>query len=105
MRATAPRFSRCLCCITAGLSASLWACATGPDASRVHRVIDGWHAAAARGDAGEYFGAMADDAVFLGTDATERWPLEAFREFASPYFGRTDDDGAARPAWVYVPRG
>jgi hypothetical protein len=35
--------------------------------------------------------------VFLGTDATERWDLAAFREFAHPYF-------AKGKAWTFVPR-
>lgn len=40
---------------------------------------------------------MSDDFVFLGTDATERWDLAAFREFSHPYF-------AKGKAWTFVPR-
>ena len=53
---------------------------------RVGEVIDAWHAAAARSDAEIYFGLMTDDAVFLGTDATERWDMAAFRAYAEPRF-------------------
>ena len=51
-------------------------------------MIDGWHAAAARADEDAYFGAMTEDAVFLGTDATERWDKAAFRTYAHPHFAK-----------------
>lgn len=63
----------------------------------VHAVIDGWHTAAASGDFGGYFSRMTGDAVFLGTDATERWTRAEFEDFARPYF-----DGVE--AWTYRPR-
>lgn len=63
----------------------------------VEDAIDAWHRAAATGDFRGYFGRMTEDAVFLGTDATERWERGAFEEFARPYF-----DGVE--AWTYVPR-
>jgi hypothetical protein len=53
-----------------------------------------WHRAAARGDFDGYFGRMTDDAVFLGTDANERWTRAEFEAFARPYF-----DGVE--AWTY----
>ncbi len=49
-------------------------------------VLDAWHLAAARADAESYFSLMAPDAVFLGTDATERWTKTEFRAYAEPYF-------------------
>ncbi len=49
-------------------------------------VLDSWHLAAARADADSYFGLMAPGAVFLGTDATERWTKDEFRAYAEPYF-------------------
>jgi uncharacterized protein (TIGR02246 family) len=51
-------------------------------------VIDDWHKAAADADEARYFGHFTADAVFLGTDATERWTREAFRAWAKPYFAR-----------------
>jgi uncharacterized protein (TIGR02246 family) len=51
-------------------------------------VIDDWHAAAAEADEARYFGHLTDDAVFLGTDATERWGKKAFREYAHPHFAK-----------------
>lgn len=62
----------------------------------IAHLLDTWHHAAATGDGDVYFGAMADDFVFLGTDATERWPRDEFVAFAEPYF-----DG--EEAWTYTP--
>lgn len=52
----------------------------------IARVLDDFHDAAARADEARYFGHFAADAVFLGTDATERWEREAFRRYAHPHF-------------------
>lgn len=52
----------------------------------VSTFLDNWHLAAARADADAYFGAMAADGVFLGTDATERWTRDVFRAWAKPQF-------------------
>ena len=62
----------------------------------ISAIIDDWHRAASQADEARYFDHMAADAVFLGTDATERWDKAAFRDFAHPYF----DKGKA---WTFVP--
>lgn len=54
----------------------------------VAAVLDDWHAAAAAADEARYFGHFTPDAVFLGTDATERWTVEEFRRYAHPYFAK-----------------
>jgi hypothetical protein len=51
-------------------------------------VLDDWHDAAAHANEGRYFGHFAPDGVFLGTDASERWDVEAFRAYAHPHFAR-----------------
>ena len=63
----------------------------------MNRVVDDWHQAAAAADEARYFGHMTADAVFLGTDATERWDVLAFRTFAHPFF-------AKGKAWTFTPR-
>lgn len=63
----------------------------------INAMLDDWHDAAADADEARYFGAMASEFVFLGTDATERWDLAAFREFSHPYF-------AKGKAWTFTPR-
>ena len=59
-----------------------------PDPHRVaiDDVLDAFHAAAARADETALLARFADDGVFLGTDATERWQGAAFREFVRARF-------------------
>lgn len=64
---------------------------------QVNAVVDDWHKAAAEADEDRYFGHMTSAAIFLGTDASERWNATEFREFAHPYF-------AKGKAWTFVPR-
>lgn len=63
-------------------------CAQAPEAQAVAGVLDDWHQAAAVADEARYFGHLREGAVFLGTDATERWDREAFRTWARPHFAR-----------------
>lgn len=55
---------------------------------KINSVLDSWHLAAANADFEAYFDKMTDDAVFIGTDATENWQNEAFRAFSKPYFDK-----------------
>lgn len=59
----------------------------------IDEVLDGFHAAAAASDEERYFGFFTEGGVFLGTDATERWDVAAFRAYAHPHF-------AAGRGWV-----
>jgi len=61
-----------------------------PNADRgaIDGVLTAWHKAAADADFEAYFGLMTDDGVFLGTDATENWQNQEFRDFSKPYFDR-----------------
>lgn len=73
-------------------------CATGaaPPREQIDQMLDAWHEAAAHADEEGYFGSLASDAVFLGTDATERWRRDEFERLMMPYFQR-------ETAWTYVP--
>ena len=51
-------------------------------------ILNSWHKAAAEANFDEYFNAMTDDAVFIGTDATENWNKQEFISFAKPYFDK-----------------
>jgi metallo-beta-lactamase class B len=64
--------------------------------AEVERTLNGFHEAAARADGEAYFALMTRDAVYIGTDATERWSLAEFRAFAEPYFEKGR-------GWTYVP--
>jgi ketosteroid isomerase-like protein len=63
------------------------AASPSPDA-QISSVLDDWHAAAAAADEARYFGHFAPNAVFLGTDGTERWTVDEFRRYAHPYFAK-----------------
>ena len=64
--------------------------------AKVDRTLDAFHEAASRADGEAYFALMTKDAVYIGTDATERWSLAEFRAFAEPYFEKGR-------GWTYVP--
>jgi hypothetical protein len=61
--------------------------ASNPTA-QVAAVLDDWHAAAAAADEARYFAHFTKDAVFLGTDGTERWTRDEFKAWAHPFFAR-----------------
>jgi len=60
-------------------------------------VLDQLHAAASKADGDAYFALYTPEAVFIGTDAGERWTKEEFRAYAAPYFSQGK-------GWTYVPR-
>lgn len=49
--------------------------------------LDALHEAAANAQFDRYFGLYTEDAVFMGTDATERWNLDQFKGYAEVPFG------------------
>lgn len=51
-------------------------------------MLDNWHLAAAQANFEGYFAHMANQSIFIGTDATENWTLTEFKEFSKPYFDR-----------------
>ena len=63
----------------------------------VRAVLERFHAAAAKADGKQYFACLAPDAVFLGTDASERWSVPQFRAYCEPYFSKGR-------GWTYVAR-
>jgi len=56
--------------------------AMATEQAAIAAVLDDWHAAAAASDEARYFGHFAEGGVFMGTDATERWDVGAFRVYA-----------------------
>lgn len=54
--------------------------------NEIDRVLESFHAAAARADETALFACLTEDAVFLGTDATERWPGAEFRRYVTDRF-------------------
>ena len=83
----------------AALLTSLAGCASAPSSNAtradIDRVLDALHERASKAEGEAYFELYTPDAVFLGTDATERWTLEEFKAYASPHFG-------AGNGWTYT---
>jgi ketosteroid isomerase-like protein len=62
----------------------------------VNQFIDNWHKAAARADADAFFGSMTKDAIYIGTEAGERWLRDELREWSKKYF-------EGESAWDFKP--
>lgn len=60
----------------------------------VSAILDALHEAASEADFDRYFSLYAGEAVFLGTDATERWTREEFMDYTKARF----DTGTG---WTY----
>ena len=65
-------------------------------ADTLHTFIDNWHKAAATADEDIFFGSMAADGIYLGTDASERWLRDTFQVWAKFAFERES-------AWSFKP--
>ena len=52
----------------------------------ITRLLDGFHSDAANARYDAYFSRFADEAYFLGTDATERWSVAEFMVYAKAPF-------------------
>ena len=62
----------------------------------IKNTLSAFHQAAANADTKQYFSLLSDDAVFIGTDATERWTKKEFKAFVQPYFSKGQ-------GWLYTP--
>lgn len=58
------------------------------DSSKVAAMLDSFNIAAVKADFNTYFNFYTDDAIFIGTDATERWNKTQFMAYAKPYFDK-----------------
>lgn len=67
---------------------SAFANAQTSDKDKINQTLDNWHKAAADVKFETYFNLMADDAIFIGTDATENWTKPDFKVWAKPYFDK-----------------
>lgn len=54
----------------------------------VNQLVDLWHKAASEANFKQYFDVMEDDAIFIGTDATEYWNKQEFENYAKPHFDK-----------------
>ena len=71
-----------------------------PDEELTRFVIDSlineWHHAAAIADEKSFFGFMTKEAVYIGTDTSERWQRDELAEWSKKYFDRSS-------AWAFTP--
>jgi hypothetical protein len=74
--------------VALGLAAVLFSCRGSDQPQEIHQFINQWHEAAARADDAAFFGSMAENSIYIGTDAKERWTKNEFITFAKPYFDR-----------------
>lgn len=56
--------------------------------TEVNDLLDQWHKAAAEANFNDYFNLLSEDAIFIGTDATENWNKTDFMAYSKPYFDR-----------------
>lgn len=63
----------------------------------ISSALDALHDAASKADGDRYFALFGPEAVFLGTDASERWPLDEFKTYANKRF-------ATGAGWTYTLR-
>ncbi|MGC4101131.1 nuclear transport factor 2 family protein [Ferruginibacter sp.] len=56
--------------------------------TQINTMLDSLNIAAGKADYNKYFSYYADDAIFTGTDATERWDKKAFMAWAKPIFDK-----------------
>jgi hypothetical protein len=61
---------------------------TDSDKKKINITLDSWHKAAANAEFDNYFSYMTSNGVFIGTDASENWQLEAFKTFSKPFFDK-----------------
>lgn len=64
--------------------------------NEINVVINDWHKAASAANFNDYFSALTDDSIFIGTDPTENWNKTEFEAFAKPYFNKGK-------AWSFTP--
>jgi ketosteroid isomerase-like protein len=75
--------------IIAALFFALTSSLAADEKDNVSNTLSDFHEAASKADWNAYFGLMSDDAIFLGTDAGERWDKATFQGYASKTSGWT----------------
>ena len=56
------------------------------DQRHIDTLLNGLHQDAHEGNFDSYFDRYSSDAIFLGTDKTERWTIKEFKAYAKPAF-------------------
>jgi ketosteroid isomerase-like protein len=64
---------------------------------KIDKVLNKYHQTAAKGQLEAYFDLFTDDAVLMGTDGSERWNVEEFKAYVTPFFSKGI-------GWLYTPK-
>lgn len=56
--------------------------------NEINLFIDNWHKAAAETNDSVFFGSMAENSIYIGTDESELWTKQEFYDFAIKYFNQ-----------------
>ncbi len=67
------------------------------ETGKINAVLDNVHKHAANADGVAYFALYDEDAIFIGTDVSERWTKAQFQIYAEPSFSQGK-------GWRYTPR-
>ena len=54
----------------------------------IQTLLNNWHLNASEANFDAYFNAMSTRSIFIGTDASENWNIEAFKNFSKPHFDK-----------------
>ena len=79
-------FPLCLCSIF--LSCKNSKIDNEKERKEINTMLDSWNTSAAKADYNAYFNYLNDDAVFIGTDATENWNKKNYMIWAKPFFDK-----------------
>ena len=63
----------------------------------INAILNDFHDAAAKADEKRYMGHLAEEAIFMGTDAEERWTKKEFQKYVHRFFSNGS-------GWTYVGR-
>lgn len=61
---------------------------TNTSKNEINLILDNWHKAAAEANFANYFTAMTEESIFIGTDALEHWNKKEFMAYAKPHFDK-----------------
>lgn len=62
----------------------------------INTFMDAWHKAAATADENVFFGSMTEDAIYIGTDISERWTKATMMKDLMQYFTQSQS------AWSFI---
>ena len=63
-------------------------CQDAKEKESINTLLNSWHKAAGDANFKSYFDKLTDDAIFIGTDATENWNKKQFEDYSRPFFDK-----------------